>query len=69
MKVLNFGSLNLDYVYTVDHFVQPGETLAANSRCVKHGGKGLRHIVSFLMRQLSEGAIENDGKIRNGFQT
>ena len=22
MKVLNFGSLNIDYVYTVDHIVQ-----------------------------------------------
>ena len=29
MKILNFGSLNLDYVYQVEHFVQPGETLAA----------------------------------------
>ena len=27
MKVLNFGSMNLDYVYTVDHMVQGGETL------------------------------------------
>ena len=27
MKVLNIGSLNLDYVYQVEHFVQPGETL------------------------------------------
>lgn len=28
MRVLNFGSLNIDYVYSVDHFVQKGETLA-----------------------------------------
>ena len=28
MKVLNFGSLNLDYVYAVgDHFVKPGKPL------------------------------------------
>ena len=26
MKILNFGSLNIDYVYSVDHFVQKGET-------------------------------------------
>ena len=26
MKFLNFGSLNMDYVYQVEHFVQPGET-------------------------------------------
>ena len=37
MRVLNFGSLNLDYVYTVDRFVRPGETLAASSRSVKAG--------------------------------
>ena len=27
MKILNFGSLNLDYVYSVDHFVAEGETI------------------------------------------
>ena len=46
MKVLNFGSLNLDYVYAVEHFVQPGETLAASSRSVKHGGKGLNQSIA-----------------------
>ena len=46
MKVLNFGSLNLDYVYTVDHFVQPGETLSSRSRTVKAGGKGLNQSVA-----------------------
>ncbi|MEZ4508827.1 MAG: ribokinase, partial [Eubacteriales bacterium] len=25
-RILNFGSLNLDQVYRVDAFVQPGET-------------------------------------------
>ena len=46
MRVLNFGSLNLDYVYGVEHFVQPGETLAAASRSVKAGGKGLNQSVA-----------------------
>lgn len=41
MKILNFGSLNIDYVYEVDHMVQPGETLRAKSRQVFCGGKGL----------------------------
>lgn len=41
MKLLNFGSLNLDYVYHVPDFVQPGETLAAKRRDVIAGGKGL----------------------------
>ena len=46
MKVLNFGSLNLDYVYDVEHFVQPGETLDTLSRSVKCGGKGLNQSVA-----------------------
>ena len=27
MRIINFGSLNLDYTYSVDHIVEPGETL------------------------------------------
>lgn len=46
MKVLNFGSLNLDYVYSVDHMVTPGETLAADSMEVFCGGKGLNQSIA-----------------------
>ena len=46
MKVLNIGSLNLDYVYQVDHFVQPGETLSAYTQTVNPGGKGLNQSVA-----------------------
>lgn len=46
MKVLNFGSLNLDYVYQVEHFVQPGETLSAVSQTVNPGGKGLNQSIA-----------------------
>ena len=46
MRILNFGSLNIDYVYNVDHFVRPGETLAALSRTAKAGGKGLNQSVA-----------------------
>ncbi len=46
MRILNFGSLNLDYVYQVDHFVQPGETLSALSQSVHPGGKGLNQSVA-----------------------
>ena len=46
MRVLNIGSLNLDYVYQVDHFVQPGETLNADSQMVNPGGKGLNQSVA-----------------------
>ena len=46
MKVLNYGALNLDYVYQVDHFVQPGETLSARSQTVSPGGKGLNQSIA-----------------------
>ena len=32
MKVLNFGSLNIDYVYDVEHFVKKGETISSSGR-------------------------------------
>lgn len=46
VKVLNFGSLNLDYVYHVHHFVMPGETLSAKSQKINCGGKGLNQSVA-----------------------
>lgn len=46
MRALNFGSLNLDYVYQVEHFVQPGETLSAMSQTVNPGGKGLNQSIA-----------------------
>lgn len=46
MKVLNFGSLNVDYVYRVDHILVRGETLLAEDRNVYAGGKGLNQSVA-----------------------
>lgn len=46
MKICNIGSLNLDYVYQVDHFVQPGETLQSGRRSVFPGGKGLNQSIA-----------------------
>ena len=46
MRVVNFGSLNIDYVYRVDHFVRPGETMSAQSLQVQCGGKGLNQSVA-----------------------
>lgn len=46
MKVLNFGSFNLDYVYSVDHMVTPGETLASYGMNVFCGGKGLNQSIA-----------------------
>lgn len=41
MKVLTIGSMNIDHVYSVDHIVQPGETLTTGGMNVFLGGKGI----------------------------
>lgn len=46
MRVYNFGSLNIDRVYSTDHFVQPGETLTCTSYSEFAGGKGLNQSVA-----------------------
>lgn len=46
MRIINFGSCNMDYVYTVDHIVQPGETLATNGLSLFPGGKGLNQSIA-----------------------
>ncbi len=46
MKILNFGSLNLDYVYSVDHFVAAGETLCSGDLHLFCGGKGLNQSIA-----------------------
>ncbi|MFN8344018.1 MAG: ribokinase [Spirosomataceae bacterium] len=45
-KILNFGSVNLDYVYGVPHFVKPSETIASRSYEVFMGGKGCNQSVA-----------------------
>lgn len=46
MKILNFGSLNLDNVYHVDHFVRAGETLSSDAMHIYCGGKGLNQSIA-----------------------
>lgn len=46
MKILNFGSLNLDLVYQLPHFVRAGETLSATGFSRNVGGKGLNQSVA-----------------------
>lgn len=53
MKLLNVGSLNLDYVYHVPHMVQPGETLSAVQRTIFAGGKGLNQSIALAKAGLS----------------
>lgn len=46
MAVINFGSINIDHVYQVDHFVQPGETLLSTSYQQLLGGKGANQSIA-----------------------
>ena len=45
-RVLNFGSINVDHVYTVEHFVRPGETLSCQKYRQFAGGKGLNQSIA-----------------------
>ena len=46
MKVLNFGSLNLDYTYRVSHIVREGETISSKDVEMHLGGKGFNQSVA-----------------------
>lgn len=46
MRILNFGSLNIDFVYDVDHFVTAGETIASTALTRYPGGKGLNQSIA-----------------------
>lgn len=66
MKVLNFGSLNLDYVYSVDHMVTPGETLASYGMNIFCGGKGLNQSIALAKAGVDvyhAGMIGEEGQI------
>ncbi len=64
-KVLVFGSMNIDYVYRVDHFVKKGETLTSKSLAVFPGGKGVNQSIAFAKAGLEvyiAGQIGEDGR-------
>ena len=48
MKVLNFGSLNIDYVYSVDHIMREGETQACTKMERFCGGKGMNQSIALV---------------------
>ena len=45
-RILNYGSLNIDHVYSVPHIVRPGETISAVGFKDFPGGKGLNQSVA-----------------------
>ena len=66
MKVLNFGSLNVDYVYSVDHMVKEGETLSCHGMNIFSGGKGLNQSIALAKAGVNvyhAGLIGEDGGI------
>ena len=62
MKIYNLGSLNIDYVYAVEHFVQAGETLSSKEMRVFPGGKGLNQSIALARAgaQVIHGAVVGD---------
>ena len=46
MKVLNFGSMNIDRVYSLPAIVRPGETITSTGYSEYCGGKGLNQSVA-----------------------
>lgn len=64
MKVLNFGSMNIDYVYSVEHFVKKGETISSQGLEVFSGGKGLNQSIALAKANVEvyhAGQIGEDG--------
>ncbi len=65
MKVLNFGSLNIDYVYSLDHFARKGETISSDSLDIFSGGKGLNQSIALGRAGacvFHAGAVGSDGE-------
>ena len=64
MKIINIGSLNIDDVYQMDHFVRPGETQTSLSYSKFCGGKGLNQSIALARaggHPFHAGRIGSDG--------
>ena len=65
MKVLNMGSLNYDYVYSVDHILTPGETISSEETNTFLGGKGLNQSIALAkagVKVYHAGMVGEDGQ-------
>jgi len=65
MKILVFGSINIDHVYQVEHFVRPGETLASTGYQRFCGGKGANQAIALARTgtpTFMAGKIGRDGE-------
>ena len=65
MKILVYGSLNIDLIFTVDHIVLPGETIASSTLEKSAGGKGANQAAALAkagMDVYMAGKIGADGR-------
>ena len=66
MRVLNYGSLNVDYTYSVPHIIVGGETMASFELHEYCGGKGLNQSIALAKAGLDvwhAGIVGNDGQM------
>ena len=49
MKVLVFGSVNIDRTFHIPHWIEKGETILSTSHSVQAGGKGANQAVSLSL--------------------
>ncbi len=66
MKILNFGSCNIDHVYSLDHIVAIGETETTHKLETFPGGKGLNQSVALAKaggQVYHAGCVGEDGGI------
>lgn len=64
LPIINFGSCCIDHVYSVKHFVNPGETLPCTNYEVHPGGKGLNQSIALTKagaQVVHAGRIGQDG--------
>lgn len=66
MKILNFGSCNIDYVYSLDHIVVVGETETTHDLKLFPGGKGLNQSIALARagaKVYHAGCVGSDGEM------
>lgn len=64
MPILNLGSVNIDHVYEVEHFVRPGETLGSLDYQIFAGGKGFNQSIALARagaKRKHVGRVGRDG--------
>ncbi len=64
-KILNYGSLNIDKTFSLDHIVKPGETISSHAYSINAGGKGCNQAGALAKAGLDvymAGKVGSDGQ-------